>query len=155
MEPHKSGRSSETLLFTHISTEARPPSLALPVPTCVNAGVEMSDGSGFLRVSLLRLPQAPAHEPTPGLSHHLPLSPPPGALGSWVPPRPQLWYPHVLKNFGGPPEQARRSPTGTRKSSFTSDLKSLSCPWRDIKLKFQSTWQEMCGHGQNMLLETQ
>ena len=61
----------------------------------------------------------------------------------------------VLRSWGALAEQAHRSPLVTSKTSFTSDLKSLSCPWRDIKLKFQSTWQETSSHEHDIFLESQ
>ena len=86
--------------------------------------------------------------------HQPPLSPPPGTTVSLV--TPSCSTPHVgLRSLGALAEQAHRSPLVTRKSSFTSDLKSLSCLWRDIKLKFQSTWQKTSSHEHDIFLESQ
>ena len=130
----------------------RPPSLALLFPPVLSAGVEIRDGLRFLRVSLFCFPRAPAHKATPGVSSApclLFLVP----LSHWLPP---AAYPRmVLRSLGVLAEQAHRSPLVTRKSSFTLDLKSLSCPWRDIKLKFQSTWQKSSSHEHDIFLESQ
>lgn len=135
------------------------PGFPCAVPTYGNARVEISDGLSFLpRVKhserfLLCVPATISHEPLlarpfwSSLINYLRLF----LLARLVPlVTSQLWYPTYSA------ERPHGSPRVTRKPSFTtSDLKSLSRPRRDIKLKFQSAWQETSSPGHDMLLESQ